>query len=285
MRIPLFTLAALATFSSARADMVFEYRTAATITQQTPGTLIDPVVGLQLQPGGPDVFLQVVLKDTGTVGVPSPTNPVIVDSVNNRLFAWGFRLNFAQNAANQLIATGVQPLNDANNTRSGLTAFGFSDPIITNGSDAAPTASFAVLRDLTLDAGAYDPSNLYPLVNIRIHADALKAGTGSFSIVDTGPSDDIGTVNNPSFDVGIFDQAFVLPVTVANVPEPNTMVLGCLAATVLAVSALRRRTGRAVNPRGSGGKINLWDEEETPGCEDYAADLEHSQMGNGTFRL
>jgi len=44
------------------------------------------------------------------------------------------------------------------------------------------------------------------------------------------------------------------------------------------------RSGRPVNPRGTGRKINLWGEEETPGFEDYAADLQHSAMGNGTFR-
>lgn len=44
------------------------------------------------------------------------------------------------------------------------------------------------------------------------------------------------------------------------------------------------RIGRPIGPIGTGRKINLWGERETPGFEDYAADLEHSMTGRRTFR-
>jgi hypothetical protein len=65
----------------------------------------------------------------------------------------------------------------ANSTRVRLTAFGFIDPVLTTGSVGSITPNFVYLRDLTL-GGTYDPSNLYPLVNIRIHPDATNVGTG-----------------------------------------------------------------------------------------------------------
>jgi hypothetical protein len=243
----LAVLAMVATVSPARADLVFEYRLVPTIGTQTPGA---PIVGpLVLTQGAPDVFLQLLLRDTGpNVGPVSPTNPTILPydagggGTGDQLFAWGFRINFAQNAALQGIGYTPQPINGAVNSRTGLTSFGFTNPVITAGSDTAPAPAFAVLRNLTLGDGAYDPTNLYPLVNIRIHADGVNAGTGQFSIVDSGTSDDIGTNNNPSFDAGVFDQPFVLPVTVTAVPEPSSMVLLGLAVAGLGYRARRKKT-------------------------------------------
>jgi hypothetical protein len=44
------------------------------------------------------------------------------------------------------------------------------------------------------------------------------------------------------------------------------------------------RSGRPVKPKGGGRKINLWGERETPGFEDYAADLQHSFGNIGGLR-
>jgi hypothetical protein len=263
----LAALAMAASVMPARADVVFEYRIVPTITTQTEGAPV-PVGGLQLVAGGPDVFLQIVLHDTGSPNPPSATNPVFQDYTGgqggsgngNQLTAWGFRINYPTNGGGQQIAFHVPPIDQQVpggnlNTRATMTAYGF-------GAAAAPATAqgpgFSYLNSLTLGDGAYNPltydpiggnpiptgnAGIYPLVNIRIRPDATNVGSGAFSIVDHAgpPSDDIGTNNNPSFDQGIFDQPFLLPVTVTGVPEPSSMVLVGLAVAGLGYRARRKK--------------------------------------------
>jgi len=239
----LASVAALAITMPARADLVFEYRLApdqTDITNMTVGA--SPIAQLNMLQGD-SVILQLVLRQTDAVVAPFFTS-----AAGNRLIGWGFKFSYLPGIAvhtppvNATIGN-PDPLGNVNTV--GIMTAGFSGEPLTTGSDAA--AGFTILRDLTLSSGAFNANGLYALANVRVSASG--PGVGLFRIGDTGPSDDIGTVNQPGMDPGIYDVpggTFNLPVTVVGVPEPTSMVLVGLVVAGLGVRSRRKKTTEVV---------------------------------------
>jgi len=272
MRFKLFLLAAvaaLATAMPARATIVLEWHLANSQSATTYSTAPNPDQGVggsneggagdyptigvagpaiagnssanpfQLNQGQ-TVILQAVLHQIDTAG---PNHIDYVPGGGGGLIGYGVRINNSAPA----LATHLQPSNNNLQTR-GVNIYGFSGngaTIVTQGfGSAGTTSSFTVVRDITTQDW-YNSDGFYPLFNFKFTANnSGSGGPVTLTFADPSGGADIGTVNQPNMDAGIFGSAPALFFNVQGVPEPSSMVLCGLGLAGLGYRLRRKKAAK-----------------------------------------
>jgi hypothetical protein len=205
-------------------------------------SLGNPTTGLTLNPGD-SAYVQVTVRATATnVGpgqmawgnLPNGTN-------NTQLVIWGVRLTISDPsvATNPFIFSPTLTENGEN--------FSCQAPFL----NAYPGQPFlGNFRDFAGLAGqsGISANNVTHVVNERVvftfRILAVAPGTSNFSVSQI-PQQSLWTLaGGQTLDAEIFNQPYVLPVTV--VPEPSSIALAGLAVAGFGYRKLRRKTTTAV---------------------------------------
>jgi hypothetical protein len=204
-------------------------------------TLGNPTTGLTLNPGE-SAYVQVTVRATSTnVGPGQGTwGSLLSGSTNTQLVVWGVRVNLS----NPAVAT--NPFVNSPTLTENAENFAAQSPF-GNAYPGQPfTGNFRDFVGLSVGSGIA-ANNATRVVNERVLFTFRVVGNtpGTANVSLSGLSSPTWTlIAGQTLDSEVFNQSYVLPVTV--VPEPSSIALAGLAVAGFGYRKLRRKTTAAV---------------------------------------